>query len=98
MTLNRGRGMTTYVIGYDIHSFEDRNHSGLVDAIKDCGMWWHHLNAIWIVVSDLTAAQITDKLKVHLKREDELLVVQSARAGAWTGFKDDGSQWLMEHL
>ena len=88
--------MATYIIGYDLHEGED--YEDLIDAIKTYGTYWHHLDSTWIIVTDETAAEIRDKLKKHIKNDDELLVVKSGGVGAWTGFNDKGSNWLKEHL
>lgn len=90
--------MGTYIIGYDLNK-SGKDYDGLIGAIKSLsGTWWHHLDSTWIVVSDLSAKQIRDALRVHLDSDDELLVVRSSGEGAWCGFNNNGSKWLKNNL
>jgi hypothetical protein len=93
--------MATHLIGYDIHPSRGESYDDLYTAIKKLGSgWWHHLDSTWLVVSDLTAAQIRDKLKAALPyNDDQLLVLTvSGDAGAWYGFDEAGSKWLKDNL
>ena len=54
--------MATILIGYDVHPPEGRTHDELVKAIQSLGVWWHHLETIWIVKSAQTPAAIRDRL------------------------------------
>jgi hypothetical protein len=74
-------------------------NEALTDRIKELfGTRWHHLDSTWIVVTDMTAKAIRDDLKKKLDKDDELLVVNSGGEGAWSGFNDAGSKWLLKHL
>ena len=90
--------MATYLIGYDLTAKEEGAYENLETAIKGIGTWWHHLDSTWIVVTDLSAVEIRDKLKPHVKNNDKILVVKSGGEGAWYGFNDQGSKWLKDHL
>lgn len=57
-----------------------------------------HLDSTWIIVSDMTAAQIRDDLSSFIDTDDELLVVKTCGVGAWHGFNDRGGKWLLDHL
>jgi hypothetical protein len=92
--------MATHLIGYDIHPSKGETYDDLFSGIKAIGAWWHHLDSTWLVISDLTAVQIRDRLKAHLPASDDQLLVLtvSGDAGAWWGFNDSGSQWLKANL
>lgn len=91
--------MAAHLIGYDIHPSRGDTYAGLFDAIKALGAWWHHLDSTWLVVSNLNAEQVRDRLRAHLPAADQLLVLTvSGDAGAWYGFNANGSNWLKEHL
>lgn len=91
--------MTTYIIGYDLHPTKGETYDELIEAIKNVGTsWWHHLDSTWVVVTNKTAEQVRDELLPHIKTDDQLLVVKSAREAAWYGFNDKGSKWLMDNL
>lgn len=92
--------MATHLIGYDIHPSRGETYESLFEGIKALGAWWHHLDSTWLVVCNLTAAQIRDRLKAYLPASDDQLLVLtvSGDAGAWHGFNTDGSQWLKSNL
>lgn len=74
--------MPTFAIGYDLHPSRGETYGELIEAIKEVGSWWHHLDSTWIVVSTRTAVQIRDFLRPHLKADDQLLVVRLSGEGA----------------
>lgn len=91
--------MSTYIVGCDLHPTRGETYEELINAIKEVGStWWHHLDSTWVVVTDKTATQVRDALKQHLKSDDQLLVVESSHVAAWTGFNDNGSQWLKANV
>jgi len=94
--------MATYLIGYDLDkegaAYSEVNKK-LTDAIKALfPTWWHNLDSTWIVVTDMSAAQIRDSLSSYIDSNSELLVVKLSGEGAWKGFNQKGSDWLKTHL
>lgn len=90
--------MTAYIIGYDLQGSPSTEYKDLIDTIKSIGAWWHHLDSTWIVLSELTAEEIANKLTPHLRKGDEILVLKSSGVAAWWGFNDSGSKWLKDNL
>jgi hypothetical protein len=91
--------MKTYLIGYDLNKpRENDDYKDLIEAIKEYGTWWHHLDSTWIIKTNQSAVEIRDKLKKHIDTGDELLVVRLRQESAWTGFNKKGSDWLMDNL
>lgn len=92
--------MRTYLIGYDLNRPRGADdYPNLIKAIKDnFGTWWHHLDSTWIVKTDRSAVQIRDLLSPHTDKGDELLVVRLQGEGAWKGFNERGSKWLLDNL
>lgn len=90
--------MQTFLIGYDLNK-SGQDYADLIDAIKKLSStWWHHLDSTWIIKSNSTATAIRDILAAHIDSNDELLVVKLSGDGAWTGFSDKGSKWLINNL
>lgn len=88
--------MSTKLIAYDLNA-PGQNYDDLIEAIKELGAWWHHLDSTWLVKSDLNTSDIRDRLAKHLDSEDELLVVNvTVDSRSWRGFNDRGSKWLKE--
>ena len=94
--------MATYLIGFDLNkegsAYQEANEK-LSEAIKSLSStWWHHLDSTWIVVSEMSAEQIRDRLSPHIDSNSELLVARASGEGAWKGFNQKGSDWLKSHL
>jgi hypothetical protein len=53
----------TILIAYDIHPPEGEVRDRLVTAIRSLGMWWHHLETVWLVRCSQTPLQIRDRLQ-----------------------------------
>ena len=88
--------MNTLLVAYDLNG-PGQNYEDLIEAIKESGAWWHHLDSAWLVNTNESATAMRDKLKKHLDGNDELLVIDVTTDGrAWTGFNDSGSKWLKE--
>jgi hypothetical protein len=94
-----GDGMATILIGYDVHPAEGRAHDELVRSIQTLGVWWHHLETIWIVKSNQTPAAIRDQLRSRVGDDDQLLVIDiSGDTAEWFGVNDAGSNWLKNNV
>lgn len=83
-----------YLVTYEIN--KNKDHSSLFETIKDCGVWWHYLDSTWIIKTDKTASEIQDKLRPHIdKVDDSILIIKidpKHRAGllprkAWNWLK-----------
>jgi hypothetical protein len=91
------RKMAVYMVGYDLNK-PGQDYSDLFEAIKSYGMWWHHLDSTWIIVTDESAARVMNNLRQYMDNNDELLVATIGAPAAWSGFNDQGSQWLKKEL
>lgn len=90
--------MPTYLIGYDLNR-PKQDYAGLIDKIKSISStWWHHLDSTWIIVHPGSAEAIRNSLAPYIGGNDELLVIALSGEGAWRGFNDKGSKWLLNNL
>jgi hypothetical protein len=89
--------MATYIVSYDLQT-PGKDYKDLIDALKSYGTYWHNLGSTWCIVTSKTHVEVRDHLRKHIDANDKLLVAKSGKAGAWHGFKKDGSDWLREHL
>ena len=79
-----------YSVNYDLKK-PGQDYSGLYEAIKSCGVWWHYLDSTWLLDTSLDANGIWQKLQSHVDKNDNVLIigVTKDRAGwlpkdAWT--------------
>lgn len=92
--------MKSYFIGYDLNKpRENDDYKDLIAKIKTLGItYWHCLDSTWIVRTEQSAESIRDALKPYIDSGDELLVAKLSGEGAWKGFSDECSNWLMNNL
>jgi hypothetical protein len=89
----------TFLIAYDLHHPRGETYDGLIEAVKAFGVWWHHLETVWIVRCNNTPTEVRERLKSHIGQEDQLLVVDISSATAeWLGISEAGNQWLKDNL
>lgn len=86
--------MPTCIVSYDLVA-PDKDYAKLTGYLKSHTNWWHYLGSTWVVVTDLTAAQLRDDIAEHSDSNDRVLVVNSSGTGAWAGFPDKSNEWLM---
>jgi hypothetical protein len=87
--------LDTMLIAYDVHPQKGEAYNELGRAIQSLGMWWHHLETVWLVRCNYTAGEIRDKLSPYIGSDDQLLVVDiSGVSGQWHGINEAGSAWL----
>ena len=67
--------MSAFSINYDL-KLPGRDYSGLYEAIKATGRWWHFLDSTWIVVTNETAGEIWQRLSTHVDKNDYLLIIE----------------------
>jgi hypothetical protein len=89
----------TMLIAYDIHPARGNAYDKVTQEIQSLGIWWHHLETVWIVQCEYTPTEIRDRLGLHIGEEDQLLVIDISRdAAKWVGVNDAGSKWLAENI
>ena len=81
-----------YLISYDLNS-PGKDYTGLHNAIKTVGAWWHHLDSTWLVDTMMPPADIYNILSPHIDRNDHLLIVQIVR-NYWGYLPQDAWDWM----
>ena len=97
--------MNSFVIVYDVSTdavpvgtkTSADVYAALYEAIKSYNGWAHVTESCWIVVSDNTAVQIRDSLRLRIRSCDRLAVIQTAHVAAWSNVLCDGT-WLQNNL
>ncbi|WP_069997771.1 hypothetical protein [Cellulosilyticum sp. I15G10I2] len=70
--------MKVFLISYDLNK-SGQDYNSLYEAIKACSYsdtWWHYLDSTWIIKSNLSVSQVSDKLKSVMDDNDSLLVIE----------------------
>ena len=85
-----------YLISYDLNK-PGQNYADLYEAIKSTGAWWHHLDSTWLVDTQLTAVQVSEKLRPCIDNNDNLLVIGVTKEYAgW--LSKTAWDWLRERV
>jgi hypothetical protein len=86
-----------YVISYDL-SEPEQNYEDLIEAIKDYGTWWGHLESTYIVKDSGPSSDIRDNLIQYIDSDDSLLVAKLSGGWAESGIDESGTDWLYDHM
>ncbi|HAT3956512.1 TPA: hypothetical protein I9Y43_005207 [Kluyvera ascorbata] len=78
--------MSVYCVSYDLNK-AGQNYNALYEELKGSNGWWHYLDSTWLISSNETATQLSDRLRKHLDSNDNLLVI---------GVTNDYAGWLSQ--
>lgn len=70
--------MKSYLITYDLKK-SGQNYNALYDAIKSASYndtWMHYLDSTWIIKSNLSVQQVSDKIKQAVDDNDSFIVIE----------------------
>lgn len=73
-----------YSVTYDLRQ-PGRSYQPLYDELKNSTRWWHYLQSTWLIYTDETATQLTDRLRAKMDNNDYVLVIRVC---------DDRDGWL----
>lgn len=91
--------MKTVLIAYDLHKLGQRYEKLRTLIHNSFPNRWYCLESTFIVVTDMTPAQVRDLCSPALDSNDELLVV-GVQPSAWTtrGMADNCNSWLRNNV
>ena len=89
--------MAHFFASYDLHN--QRNYQPVWDALDAMG-GTRLLESLWVVSSNLTAAQVRDKLKAAADNDDSIAVVELKAGSNWacSRAKEKGVAWLRQNI
>jgi hypothetical protein len=90
--------MTAYAVSYDLHKKGEFDYENLIKTLKSFENWCHHLESDWVIISDQSAIEVRDLLRLHIHKDDHLIVFRLTGEAAWYGLSDRISNWLKESL
>jgi len=89
--------MAFYVASYDLHN--QRHYQPVWAALESMGAT-RLLESLWVLTSNLTAAQIRDTLKQAADNDDSVAVVELKSGSNWacSRAKERGVAWLRQNI
>ena len=87
--------MNTLLVSYELQGGGD--YSAVRTKLTSGASWWHHLDSVWLVITDQGCDDYEKELSAVLQPGDKLLVIDvTAVTTRWNGFDDDASNWIKE--
>jgi hypothetical protein len=83
------------LIGYDLNK-PIQNYTGLFEAIKSYGLWWHGLDSTWFIETNSSPAEVFRHLSSYIDSNDSLIIIQVARNWWASGFSQEAYDWLKQ--
>lgn len=85
---------TTFLVSYDL-SKPGRNYDDLFKLLRSFSNWAHVLDSVWFVCSNLSTAEVRDKIWAAMDSNDHLLVTNLKHGdSAWYRLDPEISDWL----
>lgn len=63
-----------FCISYDLKG-DDGDYTGLYEVLKSSMHWWHYLQSTWMVVVNVNADVLWNRLEPHVKKGDRILII-----------------------
>lgn len=70
--------MTAYCVSYDLNK-AGQNYDALYEELKKSPNWCHPMDSTWVIITNESAQQLSDRLRKHLDDNDRLLVIKVVR-------------------
>ncbi len=80
------------VVSYTIAD-KTRDLTPFYDAIKSAGTWWHHIENVWLIDTNVSPREWFEKLESYLSPQDNLVVMTLAQ-GYWGRIPKEAHEWL----
>lgn len=88
--------MTAYCVSYDLNK-AGQNYDALYEELKKSPNWCHPMDSTWVIITNESAQQLSDRLRKHLDDNDRLLVIKAVRPYAgW--LTQDVWDWLDKNI
>ncbi|HHV13243.1 MAG TPA: hypothetical protein GXX75_23505 [Clostridiales bacterium] len=89
--------MAAYMITYDLNS-AGQKYEEVIKAIKDsASAWCTYWKSAYLIKSNLTANQISDKITPHLDNNDRMIVIEvKSHYQGWLAEED--WKYIREHI
>lgn len=85
------------LISYDLKQ-PDRNYESLYDEIKQCGTkWWHYLESVWLIKTDLDPQQCFERLHRKIDENDYLFIVEISKQSHEGWLPKTAWEWIQEN-
>lgn len=82
------------LITYDLKT-TDKDYAPLYEAIKKCGIkWWHYLESVWIVKTELSPNDCFERIREKLTDDDRCFIVDITNQKRQGWLPTNGWVWI----
>lgn len=85
------------LISYDLRT-SDKDYTSLYDGIKaNCSKWWHYMDSVWLVKTQLTPNEFMERLKDKIDKEDRVFIVEITKQQRQGWLPSKAWNWIKEN-
>lgn len=90
--------MNLLLVTYDLKT-PGRDYASLHESIKQSTKWWHYLESTWVIATNETVREVSERLRPKIDSNDRLLIVDMTGREvrgwlprkAWDWLKENGA-------
>lgn len=91
--------MALYNVSYDLYQGnKNHNYDDLYNALKATGTWAKIVESTWLVETDESALDFTNRLLTHMDPQDRIAVMQVRGGVAWRGLGKKVEDWINSNV
>ncbi len=85
--------MALYLVTYDLHK-QGQNYPCISQKLESLSAYWHFQGSVWLVAWDGSSYALAEHLRQCLDTNDNVFVTRVSEDSAWSGFSQEGSDWI----
>ena len=88
--------MSVYCVSYDLNT-PGQKYDALYEELKSSSSWSHYLDSTWLIYTNESSIQLSDRLRAHLDDNDRLMVIRVT--SDYSGWLPEGAwEWMRGHI
>jgi hypothetical protein len=89
--------MSLYLVSYDLKQV-GQNYDCIIAKLEALPNYWHFQQSVWLVQWHGSAFDLATSLQSCLDANDLLFVTKVTSDSAWSGYPQEGSDWIQRSL
>ena len=85
--------MSLYLVAYDLMK-QGQNYTCITKKLEAFESYWHFQQSVWLVQWSGNAYDLANELETCLDSNDKLFVTRVTSDSAWSGYPDEGTNWI----
>jgi len=85
-----------YLITYDLNT-QGKDYNALYERIKSLGEYFHPLESVWFLQSDIDVDTIVEQLRTAMNDKDHILIVEITGQKRQGWLPKTAWEWLKTH-